>query len=177
MTPKFLAAFALTCSATMASTHEYQLGDIVIDHPTVFETPKTARAGAGYVTLTNTGSTVDRLIEIKGDFPRVMLHTTEEKDGIARMRHVEALEIPAGRTVVLEPGGFHVMFMGLNGDPFEVGETVTATLVFEKAGAVEIEFLVISRDDAEPAHGDHSGHANHSDHGKASESNHSGHDH
>ncbi|MDP5359854.1 MAG: copper chaperone PCu(A)C, partial [Paracoccaceae bacterium] len=57
--------------------------------------------------------------------------------------------------VQLAPGGLHVMFMGLGGDPFEVGETFPATLVFEKAGEVEVVFYVEERT-AEAM--DHSGH-------------------
>ena len=72
----------------------------------------------------------------------------------------DGIEIPAGETVALEPGGFHIMFMGLNGDPFEVGEEVSATLTFEYAG----EFEVVCNFEDRKAHGidhcdhDHSGH-------------------
>ena len=74
------------------------------------------------------------------------------------MNHVGRIEIPAGETVKLKPGGLHVMFMGLE-DPLTEGENIPATLVFENAGEVEVTFNVEARD------GDHSGH------------DHSGHDH
>ena len=76
---------------------------------------------------------------------------------IARMMKVEGITVPAGETVALEPGGFHVMFMGLRGDPFEVGEEIPATLTFENAGDLSILFTVEKR---RMDHGtmDHSGH-------------------
>ena len=153
------ALTALITLGTPTLAHEYKVGDIVVDHPMAFETPKTAKAGGGYLTITNTGDTADRLLEVRASFPRVMLHTTEEQDGIAKMKHVDGIDIPAGATVALEPGGYHVMFMGLNGDPFEVGEKILATLVFEKAGRVEVLFHVEERKaDGHGSHGDHSGH-------------------
>ena len=61
------------------------------------------------------------------------------------MMKVEGITVPAGETVALEPGGFHVMFMGLRGDPFEVGEEIPATLTFENAGDLSILFTVEKR--------------------------------
>lgn len=153
----FVAATAALLSLSTASfAHEFKVGDLVIDHPMAFSTAATAKSGGGFLQVTNTGDTADRLIAVKADFPRVELHTTEETDGIARMMHVEAIDIPAGETVTLKPGGFHVMFMGLNGDPFEVGEKIPATLVFEKSGEIEVMFDVEER-----THGAGTGHSNH----------------
>lgn len=142
----------------LAMAHDFQAGDLKISHPMSFETPISAKAGAGYMTITNEGDTADSLIEVRADFPRVMLHKSEEKDGIATMSHVDKIDIPAGGTVELVPGGFHVMFMGLDGDPLEDGETIDATLVFEKAGAVDIVFSVEPRAAShdEKEHSDHS---------------------
>ncbi|WP_187429729.1 hypothetical protein ROLI_010230 [Roseobacter fucihabitans] len=151
------ATAVLLTLVTSTYAHEFKVGALVIDHPMTFNTAATAQTGGGYLRVTNTGETPDRLIGVTADFPKVELHTTEEKDGVARMMHVDAIDIPAGETVALEPGGFHVMFMGLGGDPFEVGEKIPATLTFEKAGDIEVLFSVEQR-----THGnktDHSGHA------------------
>jgi copper(I)-binding protein len=138
------AAFLLT--ATTASAHDYKIGDLLITHPMAYETAPTARTAGGFMTITNTGDTADRLVAVEADFPRVELHTTEMDGDIARMVHQEdGIALPAGETIVLQPGGFHVMIMGLNGDPFEVGEEVPATLVFENAGRLEIVFGVEAR--------------------------------
>ncbi len=116
-------------------------------------------AGAGYMEITNNGDTADTLVEVKADFPRVEIHTVlMSDDGVARMRKLDdGLEIAPGETVALQPGGFHIMFMGLNGDPFEVDETVNATLVFENAGMVDVVFNVEPRNN-ETMQMDHSGH-------------------
>ena len=61
---------------------------------------------------------------------------------VMRMRELEkGLEIPAGATVILQPGGYHVMFMQLK-EPFKEGAKVPVTLVFEKAGSVDVVLTV-----------------------------------
>lgn len=141
------AAALAALFALPATAHEYQAGAITVDHPMAFETPKTARVGGGYLTITNSGETADRLVGISAEgFDEVSLHETTTDDmGVARMTHVEGVHLPAGETVTLEPGGLHVMFMGLDGDPFEEGEKIPATLIFEKAGRLDVTFNVESR--------------------------------
>jgi periplasmic copper chaperone A len=76
---------------------------------------------------------------------------------VMKMRPMsDGIVIPAGETVSLEPGGLHVMFMGLS-SPFIEGETVTVTLTFEKAGSVDVELAVggVSAAAAEAHHGHH----------------------
>ncbi|MEQ8896778.1 MAG: copper chaperone PCu(A)C [Roseovarius sp.] len=153
MKPLIAATLALALP-TLVAAHEYSLGGIEIDHPMAYETAATAKSGGGYVTITNNGETDDTLIGAKADFPKVQIHESYEEDGVARMRHVERLAVPAGETVELAPGGFHVMFMGLPG-PFETGTEIPVTLVFEEAGEIEVMFHVEER--SGDAH-DHSGH-------------------
>ncbi|MEO1139566.1 MAG: copper chaperone PCu(A)C [Pseudomonadota bacterium] len=150
-------AIGLGLFAHGAKAHDYSVGDLSIVHPVAFETPKAAKSGAGYMVIANDGDTDDTLVEVRADFPRVMIHNTEETDGIARMVHIDALNIPAGETVELAPGGYHVMFMGLGDDPLENGEEIQATLVFENAGEVEVVFQVVERpeDGGGHDHGDH----------------------
>jgi copper(I)-binding protein len=137
-----LAALLL---ATPVAAHEFEAGGLRIGHPYAIETAATAQTGAGYFTVTNTGDASDRLVAVEAEFPRVMIHTTEtDASGVARMIEQDGLEIAPGETLELSPGGTHVMFMGL-GEPFEEGETVPATLVFERAGRVEVEFNVEPR--------------------------------
>lgn len=153
----FAAAAALSLLAQTAIAHEFKVGDLIIDHPMALETFQSAMTGAGYLSVTNSGTEEDRLIAVEADFPRVMLHTSVTTNDIVTMSEVEGIAIPAGETITLEPGGFHVMFMGLNGDPFEVGETFPATLVFEKAGRLDVVFNVEARD-GEAKQEDHSNH-------------------
>lgn len=169
---KTLITTVLLALPTLLSADEYTLGDLVIDRPVAFETAATANSGAGYLTVTNNGDTDDRMVLIEADFPRVMLHETKVEDDVARMIHLNAIDIPAGDTVVFQPGGKHVMFMGLNGDPFEVGEQINARLVFENAGEIDVVFMVEARD--QEAH-DHSAHEGHDTEDAAAHDGHSGH--
>ena len=117
--------------------------ELVISDSVIHETTRTARSGAGYFTITNTGDVADQLVGISADFPRVMMHQSEVNDGVATMTRVEVLAIPAGGTVDFAPGGFHIMFMGLN-EPFVAGDRVPVTFSFDRAGEVTVEFEVIS---------------------------------
>lgn len=152
------AAAALSVGLGAAQAADFKLGDLDIAHPMAFEAAATAHAAGGYMTITNGGDSADRLMAVKAEgFGKVMLHESrEDENGVARMHHLDGIDIPAGETVTLQPGGLHVMFMGLGGDALDVGETIPATLVFEKAGELEIRFDV----EARGGHGamDHSGH-------------------
>jgi len=94
---------------------------------------------AGYMTLRNDGAGADRLLEVSSDVAReVQLHTSEMNNNVMRMRRVEAIDVPAGATVALEPGGYHLMLLDLKRD-LAAGETVKLTLRFERAGTVEVD--------------------------------------
>ena len=99
----------------------------------------TAVAGAAFMMIHNYADQDDRLIDARSDAAaRVELHTHIIEDGVARMRRVEGgFTIPAGAGHILERGGDHVMFMGLNA-PFEQGSEIAVTLVFENAGAIDV---------------------------------------
>ena len=122
----FYTAALAALLALPAAAHEYTAGALTVDHPMAFETPKTARVGGGYLTITNGGDSADRLVSISAEgFDEVSLHETTTDDmGVARMSHIDGLDLPAGETVTLKPGGLHIMFMGLDGDPFEEGEEI-----------------------------------------------------
>ena len=100
-------------------------------------------AGGGYLTITNGGAAADKLVGAESPAAgKVEIHTMSVVNDVMTMRPVEdGLEIPAGATVELKPGGFHVMFMQVS-EPFKEGATVPVTLVFEKAGRVEVPFPV-----------------------------------
>lgn len=139
-------ALALALLALPAAAHEVTTGSLVIDHPYALETAATALSGAGYMTITNRGAEPDRLLAVRAAFPRVILQAVApDAQGMPRMIPVEAIVLPPGETVTLAPGGPHVLFLGLDGDPFEEGERIPATLVFERAGEIAVEFWVEAR--------------------------------
>jgi copper(I)-binding protein len=99
--------------------------------------------GGGYLRITNTGNTPDRLTG--GTFAlagRVEVHQMSMSGDVMRMAPVAGgLLIAPGETVELKPGGFHLMFMDLK-EPLKEGRAVTGTLVFEKAGPVAVSYSV-----------------------------------
>lgn len=144
---KTLRTLALACGLALLSgaalAHGYKVGALEIGHPWSRATPKSAPVGGGFLTITNTGSTPDRLVAVTSDAAtKVELHEMTMADGIMKMRALDdGIAVPAGAKVELKPGGYHVMFIGLKA-PFEAGGAVKGTLVFEKAGKVDVEFKV-----------------------------------
>jgi copper(I)-binding protein len=143
-----------------ASAHDYTLGNMKIGHPWARSTPKGGKVGAAYMTLTNTGTEPDRLTAgtaaIAG---KVELHEVTEAGGVMKMRALpKGLEIKPGETIALKPGSFHVMLVDLK-EPLVKGTKFTGTLVFEKAGSIEVEYRVEDKGSAgsEGDHGDHHG--------------------
>jgi copper(I)-binding protein len=149
----FAAILMLAGASGPAYAHEHKAGPLKIVHPWVRATPAGAQIAGGFVTIINTGSTPDRLLGgtiAKG--ARTEVHATSIEGGIARMRPVEGgLEIKPGATVKLAPGGYHLMFSNLNGS-FIDGEMVEGTLLFQKAGTVQVEFEVQSVGAQAPTH-------------------------
>jgi copper(I)-binding protein len=96
------------------------------------------RNGAAFMTVANTGTSDDRLVAAKGNVARrVELHTHLMEGNVMKMRQVDAIPVPAGRSVTLKPGGLHVMMIGLEKKLVE-GESFPLTLVFEKAGEITV---------------------------------------
>ena len=136
-----LAALAVML-AEIAAAEDYTAGTLQIGNPWARATPSGASIGAGYLTITNKGADTERLIGgSAAPASRLEVHTTVVEQGVAKMRTVKAIEIPPGQTIELKPGGMHVMFVGLK-QPLKQGQRIKGTLVFEKAGTVEIEFAV-----------------------------------
>jgi len=131
--------------APPAHADDVAAGSVKISAPWARATPKGAAVGVGYMTITNNGSAPDRLLGGASDVSnRFEIHEMSMDNGVMRMRPMaKGLEIKPGQTVELKPGGNHVMFVGLK-KPFAQGEHVKATLAFEKAGKVDVDFTVES---------------------------------
>ena len=150
-----LLAGALAASLCLpARAHDFTLGDLKIGHPWTRATPAAGGVGGGYLVIRNTGSQPDRLLRAESTAAaNVELHTMSMEGGVMRMRPVQDIPIPPGGEVKLEPGGLHVMFLNTR-ERFVQGEKIKATLVFERAGSVDVEFTV----DAAGARGSGHGH-------------------
>ena len=135
--------FATLTTLTMA-TGALAADAIVVEDSYARSSGKSAKAGAAFMVIQNQSDTDDRLINAaSGVAKKIELHTHKiNENGVAKMVHVEeGFAIPAGETHILKRGGDHVMFMGLNA-PFDQGEMIAVTLVFEQAGEVQIEVPV-----------------------------------
>lgn len=143
--------------------------DVAVDDVWARSSPSMAMAGAAYMTLTNGGDVDDALVEVAVSDTvagRAELHETRpvgEGDGdgdhdgeghghdddahgddhgsMMEMVHVDRIPIPAGETVHLEPGGFHVMLLELAA-PLEAGSEFELTLTFAEAGEVTVTAVV-----------------------------------
>ena len=124
---------------------DYDAGSIHITQTWTRTTPKGASSGAAYMTITNNGKTPDRVSCISSDASaQCQIHSMTMEGGVMKMRPVEGgLEIKPGETVTLAPGGFHVMLVTLK-HPLETGQTVKATLKFDKAGTVDVDYPVVA---------------------------------
>jgi copper(I)-binding protein len=98
-----------------------------------------ALAGAAYLSITNGTGQADALLGVTTPAAKnPELHeTTADASGMMAMHPVSRIEIPAGGTVKLEPGGYHIMLINLTGE-FVAGSTIELTLQFEKAAPVTV---------------------------------------
>jgi copper(I)-binding protein len=160
---------ALLAFCLPAMSHEITSGALTIGHPWVRATAKGVSLTAGYVRITNTGKEADKLIGASLDGAgKGELHTTIMEGDVMKMRPLpDGVAIKPGETVEFKPSGNHIMFMdlskSLSEDTYEKG-----TLVFEKAGKVDVEFSVQASADGEHDHSghehatpEHSGHEHH----------------
>lgn len=134
-------ALAALAAFTMASPALAQ--QIEVHDPYARSASPGAKSGAAFMVIRNQGDADDRLIGASSPAAKlIQLHTHREADGVMRMVHVEeGFALPADGEIVMERGGDHVMFMGLTA-PFEQGETIPLTLVFEKSGEQVIDVPV-----------------------------------
>lgn len=138
----------------------FRVGSIVIEAPWTRATPGGAKVAGGFMTIRNIGTEPDRLVG--GTFPhapRVEVHEMAVIDGTMRMREVRGgIEIPAGGSVQLRPGGYHMMFMDLS-QPVRTGAPARGTLIFQKAGTIEIDYSVAPVGAPGPSGGASHGHS------------------
>lgn len=136
-----IVSWALLAPAVQAG--DVRAGNLVVTQAWSRATPGSAPVAGGYLSIENRGSLPDRLLSGSTDAARkVEIHEMALDNGIMTMRPVEGgLFIEAGKTLKFEPGGRHLMFIGLAA-PFREGEQVSVSLAFESAGKVTVPFAV-----------------------------------
>ncbi len=126
-----------------AVAQSVSVGQIEVIEPYVRAMPSAAKVGAGYAKFRNAGEQPDKLLAVETTAARIVeIHSMTHDDGVMKMRQVEGgLSLPPQSIIELGPSGLHLMFIEPRA-PFKVGEAVKATLVFEKAGRLEVSFGV-----------------------------------
>ena len=145
------AVLAFALSAGFVQAEPVRQGNLEVDAAWARASIGTSRPGAAYFTVRNLGDEADRLTGLSSPVSAMpMLHETTLSEGISRMAHVEAAEIPAGGELTLEPGGMHVMLMELT-TPLKEGATFPLTLTFEAGGEITVEVPVFGPGATGPA--------------------------
>jgi copper(I)-binding protein len=154
---------ASTTTADPSTASEASGASIALDGAWARTSPAMATAGAVYVEITNDGDVDDALVGVSVDASlagKAELHETTAADdtmdddgvgegsgstmgddmggGMMQMQPVDEIPVPAGETVSLEPGGYHIMLLDLAA-PLEVGSTIEVTLSFAEAGEMVLE--------------------------------------
>lgn len=139
-----LAALHPTALADEQASKPVTVGDLTITAYRVKQMLPGQPSGGGFLSIANAGAAPDKLAAASSpNAGMVEIHTMEVVNDVMTMRPVEdGVEIPAGGTVELKPGGMHLMFMNV-AEPFKQGGAVPVTLEFEKAGKIEIAFPVV----------------------------------
>jgi len=135
-----------------AGAHSHGKGDLQVRHPWTRATPPGAKVAAAYLEIRNAGSEPDRVIGASTPLAeRVELHVMTTTDGVMKMRERPDFEVPARQRLVLQPGGSHLMIVGLR-KPFTKGDRIPLTLRFERAGELVIELEVQPAGSRRPHH-------------------------
>ena len=139
-----VAVLAIGALAAPAAAHEEKTGDITFVHP--WSRPAAqGQNGVIYLEMRNGGAAEDRLIAVSTPLAtKVEFHRSTMEDGIHRMEKVESIAVPAGGAVTLEPGGLHVMLIGLK-FMLMAEETIPVTFTFERSGDITTGVAVESR--------------------------------
>jgi copper(I)-binding protein len=134
----------------------YAGDEIEVKDAWVREVPPASTVTAAYLNIENKGDKADKLTGVSSDIAgKAQIHKTSVDDkGVAKMEMQKDIEIPAGETVVLEPGGTHIMLIDLK-EPVMGKDEVELDLTFENAGEVEVEAHVMGLGDGNGGHDHH----------------------
>ncbi|HHF2888835.1 copper chaperone PCu(A)C [Vibrio diabolicus] len=138
------AAIALitVIASPLSLAHDYEAGNIHIDHPWSREAPPNAPVIGGFFQLTNHGDSEDALIAAESPIAgHVEIHTHKKEDGVMKMIKIDEVRVPANDSVLFKPGSFHLMIFNPT-QALKEGDRFPMTLTFKNAGKVEVEMAV-----------------------------------
>ena len=139
--PAVLAVFLSLALPVAVLAHSFTHGDIRVMHPWAAVAAE-GKSSTVYMTLTNAGTEADKLVavEVKAA-ERVEIQKAKKGSGAASYETIAAVGLGAKKTVAMQPGGMRVLLIGLK-EPLRHEYTLPMTLVFERAGRVEIQAVI-----------------------------------
>ncbi len=151
--PSLATALCLSLiTPTLAS--ETSKGDLLVSHPQARPNLPN-RPTAAYMTISNSGETADALVSASSPaFGSIELHVTVKDGDVMKMQQIDELEVPAGETVALEPGGLHLMLFDST-KLHKAGDQFPLTLNFEEAGEMTVDVMVGKIEAADHGHHGH----------------------
>jgi copper(I)-binding protein len=168
LVPALLGLLATPVFAHQGMMHEgcpagqvFAVGDITVSGAFSRATLPQAKVAGGYLTIENKGTAPDRLLGGSSEGAKaVQVHQMKMEGDMMKMSEVEGgLEIPAGSTVTLAPGGdsYHLMLMDI-AQPLRPNECLNVTLRFEKAGEIPVQLVIGAPNASSPTNGEHMDH-------------------
>lgn len=134
-----LIGLGLLAWSSLAAAQEFKAGGVTVVAPWARATPGGAKIGGAYLELKAAAGAGDRLVSAASTAAgTVEIHEHVNEGGVMKMRRVDGLAVPAGGSVTLKPGGYHLMLMDLK-RPLKQGDKLQLTLTFEKAGTLSVE--------------------------------------
>ncbi len=137
-------AVVFAASSQFASSHSFKVGELQIQHPYASPSPPAVKVGAAYLTaIVNSGAVGDKLLSASSPAAEAIeMHRNVRSGDMISMQKQNSIEIPAGGKVEMAPGeSLHLMLVGLKA-PLKTGDKFPLTLVFEKAGKLDVEVVV-----------------------------------
>jgi copper(I)-binding protein len=116
----FASLLSLACTSVLAQ--------VSVTDPWVRATVPQQKATGAFMQLSSAKGT--RLVDARSPVARAEIHEMAVQDHVMRMRQISGLDLPAGQSVALKPGGYHIMFFDLK-QPVKEGDVIPLTLVFE----------------------------------------------
>lgn len=138
-----LAVLPLSAGGSSETAMAGREGDTPVNNAWIRASAPGARNGAGYMVIRNRNTEPKRLVRVESNnlAVRIELHGQTMVDGLTRMEELQYIEVPPRGEVILEPGGYHLMFVGIT-EEFHEGDIHRLTLLFDTIDPVEVDFIV-----------------------------------
>lgn len=143
MQGRLLTFTAALFFSSLAGAHDYTIGNLRVEQGVARPTVPGQPSGAAYLSIENQGKKGDRLLGVKTPIAQsAQIHSMSMQGNIMKMREVNAIELKPSSKTVMQPGnGYHIMLIGLK-QPLKLGAQFPLTLIFEKAGMLDISVAV-----------------------------------